>query len=63
MPGILEVEVSLHGQIKNPGAMSDKAEKAAMAGLLELATIEGQVPVQKFIKQDVKKDTFSGFSL
>lgn len=57
MPGILEVEVSLHGQIKNPGAMSDKAEKAAMAGLLELATIEGQVPVQKFIKQDVKKFT------
>ena len=47
MPGILEVEVSLHGQIKNPGAMSDKAEKAAMAGLLELATIEGQVQVQK----------------
>ena len=37
--------------------MSDKAEKAAMAGLLELATIEGQVPVQKFIKQDVKKFT------
>ena len=59
MPGMLEVEVSLQGKIKNPGlkALGDQAEKAAMAGLLELATIEGQVPVQKYIKQDVKKFT------
>ena len=50
MPGMLEVEVSLHGKIKNPGlspALAGQAEKATMAGLLELATIEGQVVVQK----------------
>lgn len=52
MPGMLEVEVSLHGKIKNPGlqALGVKAEAAAMAGLLELATIEGQVVVQKQLK-------------
>jgi hypothetical protein len=60
MPGMLEVEVSLHGKIKNPGlspALAGQAEKAAMAGLLELATIEGQVVVQKHIRAEVKKFT------
>jgi hypothetical protein len=59
MPGMLEVEVSLHGKIKSPGlnALGDRAEAATMAGLLELATIEGQVPVQKRIRAKVKKFT------
>ena len=57
MAGLLEVEVSLHGQIANAANMTAKAEKAVMAGLLELATIEGQVVVQKHIEDDVKKFT------
>tara|TARA_R110002110_G_scaffold49697_1_gene147669 strand:- start:105 stop:521 length:417 start_codon:yes stop_codon:yes gene_type:complete len=47
MAGLLKVEVSLHGKIANAAKMNAKAEKAVMAGLLELATMEGQVRVQK----------------
>ena len=55
----LGVEVSLHGKIKDPGLkeLGVQAKVAVAAGLLELATIEGQVPVQKHIRASVKKYT------
>ena len=49
LSGLLQVTVSLHGKIKSPGLpqLGTQGIAAVEGGLLELATIEGQVQVQK----------------
>tara|TARA_Y100000310_G_scaffold342761_1_gene447315 strand:+ start:5092 stop:5502 length:411 start_codon:yes stop_codon:yes gene_type:complete len=53
---VLEVSVELTGKIADPN-LNAQTKAAIGRGLVELATIEGQVPVMKRIEKRVKKYT------